>query len=96
MSTIDADAVRRAARLARIHITEAEAIDLARELDEVRDWVDRLQAVDVSEVSPLFHPHHDKTTLRADVSAQALTQTQVLANGPHVDEGHFVVPRVVG
>ncbi|HAN32712.1 MAG TPA: Asp-tRNA(Asn)/Glu-tRNA(Gln) amidotransferase GatCAB subunit C, partial [Myxococcales bacterium] len=42
---IDAQAVQNAARLARIAICEQEAIELAKELDEVRVWIDQLQQV---------------------------------------------------
>ena len=93
---IDAEAVQNAARLARIAICEQEAIELAKELDEVRVWIDQLQQVDVEAIAPLIHPNHQQTPTRADIAETPINREQALANSPQTADGHFVVPRVVG
>ena len=95
-AAIDAQAVRRAAQLARIALSDDEADALANELDEVRAWIDQLQGVDVTEVAPLIHPNHAEAPTRDDEVQGQLSQEQALANSPAQAEGHFLVPRVVG
>ena len=51
--SLDAAAVARIARLARIRVTEDEKINLAHELSQVMSWVDELQSVNTDGVEPM-------------------------------------------
>ncbi|MCO4761099.1 MAG: Asp-tRNA(Asn)/Glu-tRNA(Gln) amidotransferase subunit GatC [Myxococcales bacterium] len=93
---IDATAVADAARLARLALEPAEQQAMAAELERVRAWVSMLQAVDVSDVAPMTHPHEGAMGLRRDRVSSDLTAAEALANAPAQAEGHFLVPRVVG
>ena len=49
---VDAAAVQRIARLARIKVSEGEAKALEKELSGILDWVKQLDEVDTSQSSP--------------------------------------------
>ena len=93
--SLDAAAVARIARLARIRVTDDEKNHLAAELSQVMDWIDELQSVDTEGVEPLTSVVGARLKTRADVVTLNVTRDQVLANAPEAMAGFFTVPKVV-
>jgi len=93
--SLDAAAVARIARLARIRVTDDEKTNLAAELSQVMDWIDELQSVDTDGVEPLTSVVGARLKTRADVVTQYVTRDEVLANAPEAMAGVFTVPKVV-
>ena len=93
--SLDAAAVARIARLARIRVTDDEKINLAAELSQVMDWIDELQSVDTEGVEPLTSVVGARLKTRADVVTLNVTRDEVLANAPEAVAGFFTVPKVV-
>ena len=54
--SLNADAVRRLATLARLDLDPAEQAALRADLNAVLGLIDRLQSVDTQGVAPLTHP----------------------------------------
>ncbi len=92
---IDADTVRKAARLARIRVEEAALEPLAKELSGIIAWIEQLEEVDTDGVEPMTSCVAMKLPLREDVVTDGNKQAAVLANAPKSDRGFFVVPKVV-
>ena len=93
--SLDAAAVARIARLARIRVTDDEKNHLAAELSQVMDWIDELQSVDTEGVEPLTSVVGARLKTRADVVTLNVTRDEVLANAPEPMAGFFTVPKVV-
>lgn len=92
--------VRKIASLARIAITDAEAVAMEGELNGILGWVEQLGEVDVTGVEPMTAVIANSLRLRADVvGADPLTggglQAAVLANAPAPQHGFFGVPKVI-
>ena len=93
---VDAAMVRQVAKLAKLSLSEAELPTVAADLERVLALVAVLDEVDVTDVSPLLHPHGHAMPTRADVVQTGLTQKQALANAPAQEDGYFLTPRVIG
>jgi aspartyl-tRNA(Asn)/glutamyl-tRNA(Gln) amidotransferase subunit C len=93
--SLDAAAVARIARLARIRLTDDEKNHLAAELSQVMDWIGELQSVDTEGVEPLTSVVGARLKTRADVVTLNVTRDEVLANAPEPMAGFFTVPKVV-
>jgi aspartyl-tRNA(Asn)/glutamyl-tRNA(Gln) amidotransferase subunit C len=93
--SLDAAAVARIARLARIRVTEDEKTNLAAELSQVMDWIDELRSVDTEGVEPMTSVVGARLKTRQDVVTLNVTRDEVLANAPEAMAGFFTVPKVV-
>ncbi len=92
---IDADTVRKVARLARIRVEESALEPMAKELTGIMAWIEQLAEVDTDGVEPMTSNVAIKLPLREDVVTDGERQGAVLANAPRSDKGFFVVPKVV-
>lgn len=93
--SIDAETVRKVAKLARISVEEAELEPLAAEISGILDWVEQLQEVDVTGVEPMTSAVPMRLKRRADVVTDGERRDDILANAPDAREGFFAVPKVV-
>lgn len=92
---IDADQVRRIAALARIGLADGEADGYITDLESILTLVDRMQAVDTDGVAPLAHPLEVGQRLRPDAVTEADRRDALQAAAPKVEDGLFIVPRVI-
>ena len=93
--SVDADTVRKVAKLARIAVEEYEVEPFAAELSGILDWVEQLQAVDVDGVEPMTSAVPLRLKRREDVVTDGDRRADILANAPDAREGFFAVPKVV-
>ena len=93
--SVDADTVRRIARLARIALGDAEVAALAPELSNILLWVEQLQEVDVEGVEPMTAVIPIKLRLREDEVTDGGIRDDVLRNAPACEHGFFAVPKVI-
>jgi aspartyl-tRNA(Asn)/glutamyl-tRNA(Gln) amidotransferase subunit C len=92
---VDEKTVRRIAHLARIKITDAEAMALERELSGILDWVRQLDEVDTAGVEPMTRVTPMRLKMRTDVVSDGNIADAVVANAPQREDRFFVVPKVV-
>ena len=92
---VDAAAVQRIARLARIQVSEAEAKALEKELSGILDWVKQLDEVDTAEVEAMTSVIPMTLKQRSDVVTDGGIADQVVANAPVREDNFFAVPKVV-
>jgi aspartyl-tRNA(Asn)/glutamyl-tRNA(Gln) amidotransferase subunit C len=86
--------VEHVARLARLHFDEGELARLQPELESIIDYVQQLAELDLSGLEPTSHAVPLKNVLRPDEPVAGLTQEEATGNGPEVERGQFVVPRI--
>lgn len=92
---IDARTVAHVARLARIHVSEADTAELVQRLDTILNLVDTLQAADTDGVEPLANPLDAVQRLRPDTVTEPDQRARLLALAPASEQGLFLVPRVI-
>jgi aspartyl-tRNA(Asn)/glutamyl-tRNA(Gln) amidotransferase subunit C len=86
--------VENVARLARLRFDEDELVRLQPELGRIIDYVEQLSELDLSGLEPTSHAVPLKNVLRPDEPVAGLTQEEAVSNGPQVERGQFVVPRI--
>ena len=92
---VDAQLVRRIARLARIKVTESEVKALEGELSGILDWVKQLDEVKTEGVEPMTRVIPMTLRQRVDEITDGEIPDQVVANAPVREDHFYVVPKVV-
>lgn len=87
--------VRHIARLARLAVPDAALGEVAAKLSRIVGFVDQLQAADTAGVSPMAHPLDASQRLRPDVVTEADARDRYQQNAAAVDQGLYLVPRVI-
>jgi aspartyl-tRNA(Asn)/glutamyl-tRNA(Gln) amidotransferase subunit C len=93
--SVDADTVRKIARLARIGIAESQVSPLAGELSTLLGWIEQLGEVDTTGVAPMTAVIPNHLSWRIDAVTDGGIQAKVLANAPDAASGFFAVPKVI-
>lgn len=91
--------VKRLANLARLEISETEANQVQQQLNQFFALVEQIQAVDTKGIEPLSHPIATITELaqplREDTVTEPNRREACQAAAPAVEDGLYLVPRVV-
>ena len=87
--------VQRIAHLARIEVSESEALSTQTHLNGIFELIEQMQAVDTSGVEPMAHAQDLSQRLRADVVSEVDGRTAFLAIAPESEAGLFLVPKVI-
>ncbi|MCW5699166.1 MAG: Asp-tRNA(Asn)/Glu-tRNA(Gln) amidotransferase subunit GatC [Rhodospirillales bacterium] len=93
--SLDKDAVRKMASLARIRIRDEELDPLAKELSQIIGWVEQLAEVDTEGVEPMTSVAEMTLSRRSDTAHDGGKVEAVLANAPDRVENFYAVPKVV-
>lgn len=87
--------VEKLAELSRIDISQEAAATVAQSICEVLSLVDQLQAIDTTGVQPMAHPLDALQRLRPDKVTEPDQREQLQAMAPAVEDGLYLVPRVI-
>jgi aspartyl-tRNA(Asn)/glutamyl-tRNA(Gln) amidotransferase subunit C len=93
--SVDADTVRRIARLARIAVAENEVDHLKGELNTILAFVEQLGEVNVEGVEPMTSVTPMTMKTRADVVTDGGKAADIVKNAPATEDNFFLVPKVV-
>jgi len=93
--SLDPATVRRIARLARIHVEDAETQQLAGELNGILGWIEQLNEVDVEGIDPLTGAAQMAMRMRPDEVTDGGIPEKVLGNAPDRAGTFYAVPKVV-
>lgn len=95
-ATISSDDVKYVAALAKIAITDEEAVKLTKELDAILGYVKQLDAVDTTGLEPTYQVTGLKNVTRPDeVIDYGTTRDDLLKNAPRQRDGYIEVPKVL-
>jgi aspartyl-tRNA(Asn)/glutamyl-tRNA(Gln) amidotransferase subunit C len=89
------DEVARIAALARLELTPDESEVMRGELNAILAMVDALGQVDTRGVEPMAHPQEAAQPLREDVVTEADARVAYQASAPAVEDGLYLVPKVI-
>lgn len=87
--------VEKIAHLARLGLSEADLPRTTETLNNILGLIDRMQAVDTTGIEPLAHSLETTQRLRADVVTERNQRDAYQAIAPAVEEGLYLVPRVI-
>lgn len=91
--------VSRIAHLARLELSAAEQTQMLVQLGDFFDIVQQMSAVDTRGVEPLYTPlsavAEVSLRLRADVVTEVVDREANQRSAPAVENGLFLVPRVI-
>ena len=83
------------AKLARLAVSDAEAYALSRDLASILTYVEKLSALDVTQVPATTHAVELATLLRADEPAPSLSTDLALRDAPERLGDGFGVPKII-
>ena len=81
--------------LSRLRLPEAEKAAMAAELEQIVSYMDTLSTLDTDHVEPMSHIFPLKNVTRPDEVVPSGDREALLANGPAVKDGAFLVPKTV-
>ena len=93
--SLNKEQVEYIATLARLKLQDDEIADVVEKLSSIVDFVDQLQAASTDDVLPMAHPLNMSQRLRADEITESDQRDQVQQNAPSVEDGYYLVPRVI-
>ncbi len=93
---ITAADVAKVARLARLAVTPEEIDRMTSQLDGMLEHFADIDALDLSEVTPMTQPYPLVNVFRQDVVRPGLDREEVLAAAPATEDGRFRVPPIIG
>ena len=93
--SLDQATINQIAHLARIAISDPEAVAMRAALERILGLVDRMQQVDTTGVAPMAHPLHMAQRLREDKVTETDVRDAAQAIAPAAEKGLYLVPRVV-
>jgi aspartyl-tRNA(Asn)/glutamyl-tRNA(Gln) amidotransferase subunit C len=93
--SLSTDDVKRIARLARIEIDAAQAQATQGQLNTIFDLIATMQAVNTDGVSPMAHAQEVYQRLREDGVTETDRHAAFQAVAPAVENGLYLVPRVI-
>jgi len=92
---LDKETVTGIAALARIGIEPGETESYASELSKILEFVEQMDQVDTDNVEPLTHPQDRLLRMREDRVTEINQRDAFQSLAPAVEDGLYLVPRVV-
>ena len=92
---IEQDEIEKIAELARIRIGDDQIGQVTQRITEILGMVDQLQAVDTSDVEHMANPLDAIQRLRADAVTEVNRREDFQAIAPAVENGLYLVPKVI-
>ena len=93
--SIDAETIRRVARLARIAVREDEVAHLQGEVNAVLAFVEQLNEVNIEGIEPMTSVTPMEMKKRADEVTDGNIVDDILRNAPATENQYFLVPKVI-
>ena len=93
--TISKKDIEKIAHLARINISQAEAVELEQQLMGIMSLIDNMQSVTTHNIEPMSHALDISQPLRDDVVTECDLREKMLPPAPEIEESLFIVPQVI-
>ncbi|MBK8456790.1 MAG: Asp-tRNA(Asn)/Glu-tRNA(Gln) amidotransferase subunit GatC [Phyllobacteriaceae bacterium] len=93
--SVDLKTVKRVAHLARLAVSEADAVRMQGELNAILGFVEQLDEVDIAGVEPMTSVTPMAMKKRIDAVTDGGIADRIVANAPATMVNFFLVPKVV-
>ncbi|WP_123712849.1 Asp-tRNA(Asn)/Glu-tRNA(Gln) amidotransferase subunit GatC [Sinobacterium caligoides] len=92
---IDQNEIEKVARLSRIKLDAEMAQDVTKKVGSILQMIDQMQSTDTHNVEPMANPLDACQRLRADVITETNQRERNQAVAPSVENGLYLVPKVI-
>ncbi|HTZ11732.1 MAG TPA: Asp-tRNA(Asn)/Glu-tRNA(Gln) amidotransferase subunit GatC [Candidatus Margulisiibacteriota bacterium] len=92
---IDKGTVEYVAHLSRIELKDEELQKLSRQLQDILDFIDKLEKAQIQDVPPTSHILPIGNVLREDKVKKSLGSVESLANAPLSEGNFYAVPKII-
>lgn len=93
--TLSIDDVKRIADLAYLETNDNEAQATLKQLSDIFNLIEKMQAVDTSMVEPMSHAQDVVQRLRDDIVTESDQRELFQCIAPQVEKGLYLVPKVI-
>lgn len=92
---INREEIKNIALLSRLEVPEERMVQMEKALNDVLQYVEELEELDLTDVEPMAHAVQVQNVFRKDEVKPSLDRKLALQNAPEEDNGYFKVPRVI-
>ncbi|WP_445116288.1 Asp-tRNA(Asn)/Glu-tRNA(Gln) amidotransferase subunit GatC [Acinetobacter sp. WZC-1] len=92
---LNAETISAIAGLARLSLNETQSAEYAQSLNKILGMMETLKGIDTDGVDPLKSPFDHPQPLRQDTVTETSHREQYQAIAPAVQDGLYLVPRVI-
>ncbi len=93
--SLSTEEIKKISLLARLAMSDEEALQYSESLSEIFDLVAQMNAVDTSGIEPMAHPQDISQRLREDVVTAINEREKFQSIAPATENGLYLVPRVI-
>ncbi|NBK92644.1 Asp-tRNA(Asn)/Glu-tRNA(Gln) amidotransferase subunit GatC [bacterium 1XD21-13] len=79
--------------LAKLTLGQEEREKVRGELEQILDYVEKLNELDTEAVEPLVHILDEVNVFREDIETNGDGREEALANAPRSKDGQYMVPK---
>lgn len=92
---IDENQIIKTAKLARLELDEAEKEEFSRQLNDIIEYVEKINQLDTSNVKPADHIMEISNVFRKDAVKKSIDRAEIEKIAPSYENGFFVVPKII-
>ena len=93
--SVNVDEVKNIAKLAKLKLSDDEVQEFTKGMNQILDYMDKLNELDTSNVKPLSHPLEKVNVFREDELKTSIEREEALKNAPDRTDEFFRVPKVI-
>lgn len=87
--------IKHVAQLARLSFDPAEIKNFKRQLNDILEYISKLEELDTSQVASTTHALELTNAFREDEVKPSLSVEKTLSNAPELEGGGYVVPKII-
>lgn len=87
--------IEKVAKLARLELSEEEKSVFGKQLDQILEYMEKLEGVDTEGVEPTSHAIPLSNVFREDEQRDSFPRQEILGIAPEEEGGYFRVPRII-
>ncbi|HLU21505.1 Asp-tRNA(Asn)/Glu-tRNA(Gln) amidotransferase subunit GatC [Lederbergia graminis] len=95
MSRISKEQVLHVAHLARLDMSDEEAVTFTDQLDKIITMAEKLDELNTENIEPTSHVFAQTNVLREDIAEEGLPIEEVMKNVPEQQDGQIKVPSIL-
>jgi len=92
---ISDETIKYVAALAKLDLSEEEAVRAKIDLSQIIEYVNRMNELDTTGIEPMSHVFAYENVFREDVVTNRSERDVILSNAPESKDGGFKVPKTV-
>ncbi len=92
---IDESTLKNIEKLAKLRVSEEDKAITLKKIASVLDNMDKVDMAEIADLEPLYHPLEINQPMRNDISNPDIPRDSIQAQSPLVENGLFLVPKVI-